>query len=364
MANMWSPSSKWFLGSFAAPLVLTLLNVVMLISVRFDVEGIKQGRHADTLIEKVSFSACLLLCCLQFVVMLRFATIGSTIYTVRTTISSGAVNQTLFIFGLLFMSFTLILLVWNRGDDSLLILAAFRGWLFADGDGFNDMGMKVMSTKAVFALFAAFFFNVMTLNIIIAVYGHEYDKAHEDRKFMFLRGRVHYCTSSIISSYIIPWRGKNVHRSLLACAWFMIAASMYTSLHLHNSLYAGVLLGLGERLLTMTLMQCEWFSPEGVDSDAGKRFLWICYSDDWQSWLGGYEKDEQQQHGKGLAVFDEEQGEQVNEPRETSGISATSVASGNGSRPSFRRGSRGIERIMEQFKQLEIDLERCAHDRV
>jgi preprotein translocase subunit SecG len=286
LANMWSPSSSWFLSSFVAPLLSTLMHLVFLHLVGFDVAGIKNQAHANQFLEKLVFSSCLLISSLQFVVMWRFSTIGATIYTVRKTVTSGAVNQTLFIFGLIFISVTLILLVWKEDSDSILILAAFRGWLFADGDGFNAMGFnKGLTTQVVFCMAAAFFFNVMTLNIIIAVYGHEYDKAQENLKFMFMKGRAHYCASSILSSYLFPWRGALLNYTLKFCAWLLIISSFCLSIYMRSVIIAGLLLGLGQRLYAMSLMQCDWFSPEGDDVEHHQRFLWVCYPEDWASWM-------------------------------------------------------------------------------
>mmetsp|Transcript_28469 Transcript_28469/g.45753 ORF Transcript_28469/g.45753 Transcript_28469/m.45753 type:complete len:997 (-) Transcript_28469:126-3116(-) len=286
MASMWGITTGWFAGSFLCPLIGALLQVLFLCTVSFGVSGVQEKSHADSWLEKMCFSACLLTSCLQFVVMWRFCSIGATIYTVRKTITSGAVNQTLFICGLIFTSVTLILLVWSGGSDFTMILAAFRGWLFADGDGFNALGFnKGLSTQVIFSMVMAFFFNVMTLNIIIAVYGHEYDKAQSNLKFMFLKGRAHYCASSILSSYLIPWRGKFFNRCLSSCAWFMMLLSICLSFTLQSVLVAGLLLGCGQRLLSMSLMQCDWVSPEGFDAEHEQRFLWICYPDDWKLWM-------------------------------------------------------------------------------
>jgi hypothetical protein len=286
MGKIWSPFSRWFCGSFVSPLGATLLNLGFLYTVRFGVHGIKTESHADSMLEKLCFSACLLIACLQIVVMWRFSTVGATIYTVKKTITSGAVNQTLFIFGLIFISVTLILLVWSHDSDVTMILAAFRGWLFADGDGFNKLGFNQgFTTQVIFSMVAAFFFNVMTLNIIIAVYGHEYDRAQENLKFMFLRGRAHYCASSILSSYIIEWRGLLFNRCLTALAWFLMIASVCCSIALHSVLVAGFLLGCGQRMLSISLMQCDWYSREGDDAQHQQRFLWVCYPDDWQGWM-------------------------------------------------------------------------------
>jgi hypothetical protein len=279
MAPMWSLLSDWFWTNYIRPSIsLILMGAFLVVHIN--------KTHNFVRLEKYIFCVCLLFGGLQFISLFRFQIVGSAIYTIRRTALSPAANQVVFIFGLIFVSFVFILLVLARGDDGLLVIAAVRGWLFADGDGFNEMDMKKgLSDLSVIGLVAAFFFNVVVLNMIIAVYGNEYDKARDELKFDFLRGRANYCTQGILSSYVIPYKGETEKQCLIGLSLTIMGLSAYAAFRYHSVFGAGLVLGAAERLLLMATIQCDWFSPEGGDSKGQRRHLWMCHDIDWPLWL-------------------------------------------------------------------------------
>merc|ERR1719265_2884862 len=138
------------------------------------------------------------------------------------------------------------------------------------------------------AVIGAFFFNVIVLNIIIAIYGHEYEKNETNTPMLFMMGRADYCVKAVLGSYVVPWKGPNCNR------WFHVIAiaTMFGGIALgvsrdytdvfHMWCSAG-LFAFGQTLLRVALIQCDWFSPEGQDSDDKQRFLWICHDRNWQT---------------------------------------------------------------------------------
>merc|ERR1719478_1061658 len=77
-----------------------------------------------------------------------------------------------------------------------------------------------------FAVFGSFFFNVVVLNIIIAIYGHEYDRVQNDTPLLFMQGRADYCAKTLLSSYLIAWRGPELNRALCVLSVVLLLAGL------------------------------------------------------------------------------------------------------------------------------------------
>lgn len=280
MSPMWSLTSPWFWDVYVYPSAhLCLLGAFIYVHI------VEHNIFPD--LEKYLYCVNLLMSGLQFVAMLRFQNVGAAVYTIQRTAASAAAIQVNIIFSMIFIAVIFVLLVLAKGDDALLVVNALRGWVFADGDGFDGMSPmhRKLSDVAVITLVATFFFNVVVLNMIVAVYGNEYDKAREDLKFDFLRGRANYCTQSILESYIIPYRGKRIKRALLAVAVTAMGICAYASFSHHYVRAAGFAFGLAQRLLLAATIQSSWFSPEGGDSQNQNRYLWMCHDVDWKLWF-------------------------------------------------------------------------------
>ena len=65
-----------------------------------------------------------------------------------------------------------------------VVASAYRGLLFGDGEGFNNLGMDVAQDEGagndsllmIFLVLGSLFFNIILLDLIIAVCSNEYDK--------------------------------------------------------------------------------------------------------------------------------------------------------------------------------------------
>jgi hypothetical protein len=298
MASMWSPTSGWSLG-FLVPMVLqSCISLAFAVDLSFH-KGAR-GRLDDRLL-----AVCLLLACFRFIWTWRLSVTGSTIYTISATFFAGAVSQMLFITCMLLVSIILALMVLSRLHTVGLAVSAYRGFLFGDDHGFNDLGMDVGHKHTfggddgvllLFSVLGAFFFNVIVLNIIIAIYGHEYEKNQINTPGQFMLGRADYCVKTVLACYVIPWKGKEFNRFLTAASIGLFTVSIilgasraykevetYRVLpHFWHMWLSAVLFALGQLLLRVAMIQCDWFSPEGQDSDDHQRFLWICHGQQWQ----------------------------------------------------------------------------------
>jgi len=289
MMSMWSPTSFWAL-SYSVPAILqALLAFAFVVDLSF-----KDGDRS--VFDDRLLAVCLLLSCFRFIWIWRLSVVGSAIYTIAETFFAAAVNQMLFLTFMLLVSFTFALLVLSKIHTVGQAVFTYRSFLFADGDSFNDIGMTGDHHEVwagdngallLFAVLGAFFFNVIVLNIIIAIYGHEYDKNQVDTPLLFIKGRADYCVKSVLSSYAIPWMGTAFNRFLMSVAFvsFVIAVCL-GMMHTHETPWltklSAFLFAVGLILFRMALIQCDWFSPEGSDADARQRFLWVCHTRDWQ----------------------------------------------------------------------------------
>jgi hypothetical protein len=290
LASMWSPTTQWSLQYTIPALIQASLAIIYAIDLSFKDD--ERTRFDDRLL-----AVCLLLSCFRLIWAWRLSDAGSTIYTIGETLKAGAGNQMLFITCMLLISFVVALMVLSRLHTVGLAVYTYRGFLFGDGDGFNDIGMDIGheqgkwdSAMLSFALFGAFFFNVVVLNIIIAIYGHEYERSQSDTPLKFMRGRADYCVKAVLSSYVIPWKGATFNHALTFLSVLMIASAIVMGssrdyVAFWHMWLSALMLAAGQSLLRMALIQCDWFSPEGQDAEDNHRFLWICHSRDWNSAL-------------------------------------------------------------------------------
>jgi len=294
MHDMWSPASTWNVCHVLTHGFATLVASVLVLDLAF-YPG-QRDRFDDALM-----ALCVLISCFRFIWMWRLSVIGGRIYTIVQTFLGAAVNQMLFITFMLLFSFIAALQVLSRLHTWRFAVESYRGFLFGDGDGFDGLGMDVdhgydlslknNGTLLAFSVFGSFFFNVIVLNIIIAIYGNEYDRVEPIQSSLFMKGRADYCVKTLLSCYIISWRGHEFNRGLIVASISMIIAGIHAAKYVLNNWIAAVLLALGQVLLPMALVQCAWVSPEGADSDDSARYLWICHPPDWQQWTSDYEED-------------------------------------------------------------------------
>jgi hypothetical protein len=238
---------------------------------------------------------------IRFLSLWRLSNFGTRVFAIQETLMSAAVNQMLAITTLLLGLFIVALMVLARQADLSVAVYTYRGFMFGDGDGFSGIGMEDMNNVflLLFSIVGAFAFNVLVLNIIIAIYGNEYDRAEKDTSWLFLLGRAKYCVTTILSSYMIPWSGREANESYVMAAFLMMFMGLFVGVIrtgvIHYLWVGAVLLAAGQILLGMAMIQCDWFSPEGgaggvaaagPEGDASEEkpmFLWICHDRNWQS---------------------------------------------------------------------------------
>lgn len=282
MLSMWKFTSPLLIGNMCALVFVALaqLNAARVIAGIFGIVNEKRSQNQRAII------ACsLLLKCLSLTFLLRLWNGGKQVNVIMRSLLGGAMKQMLLITLGVFASFSFVFLVLNSGSElyvSRVFSSSLRGLLFGDGACFDYYGMNIEvgidePYSAAFFVVGSFFFNILILNLIIAVYGSEYNKLEGDTMLWFLHGRAQYCTITILTAGFLPWQGRWFNRLMfLLAAGMFIAVALLSTLSEHL-LLAALVLGGGEVLLSAATIQSEWFSTEGVAAGGEDQFLWICH---------------------------------------------------------------------------------------
>ncbi|CAE8638511.1 unnamed protein product [Polarella glacialis] len=70
------------------------------------------------------------------------------------------------------------------------------------------------------------FFNIIILNLIIAVYGNEYDKVEHDSPLLFQHSRARNCVMYTLTCDVFSWRGRAFQLLLYAAATLLQVVSV------------------------------------------------------------------------------------------------------------------------------------------
>merc|ERR1719181_1572764 len=89
-----------------------------------------------------------------------------------------------------------------------------------------------------FSVFGSFFFNVIVLNITIAIFGNTYDRVQDLTPLHFMKGRADYTVKTILACYILPWRGEMVNQIWMCLAGTFLVTGVFlgkqTAAGMHN----------------------------------------------------------------------------------------------------------------------------------
>ncbi|CAE7267976.1 unnamed protein product [Symbiodinium natans] len=236
--------------------------------------------------------SCVLLKCWLCIFMVRLHTSGVRIHAISSSLLGSATKQMIVITLMIFASFSLAFLIISTGKDHGWVLSsAYRGLLFHDGNGLDNLGLNVhsedtynhndplmMSTNFV----GSTFFNIIVLNLIIAVYSNEYDRVQQQTPQYFLLARAKYCVMCYLSCSLLGWHGPDLQRSVRVAsgASAALALTMFWVLPSVNLWIWAVILALSQVAFISSLVQCDWFSMEGVAHSEQQHFVWICHSSD------------------------------------------------------------------------------------
>eukprot|EP00931_Biecheleriopsis_adriatica_P061034 TRINITY_DN36683_c0_g1_i1.p1 TRINITY_DN36683_c0_g1~~TRINITY_DN36683_c0_g1_i1.p1 ORF type:complete len:1088 (+),score=167.69 TRINITY_DN36683_c0_g1_i1:25-3288(+) len=135
--------------------------------------------------------------------MLRLLNRFKRILAIFKTFFSRTILEMLLIALMIFASFSLaFLMLIRKREAGWTVMYLYRGLMFGDGDGLDRMGLNLDDEKpehsnhfalVVFMMCGTILFNITILNLVIAIYGNEYDATNSETHLHFLKERAKYC---------------------------------------------------------------------------------------------------------------------------------------------------------------------------
>lgn len=133
--------------------------------------------------------------------MLRLLHRFKRILAIFKTFFSRTILEMLLIAVMIFASFSFAFLTLIRREHAAwTVTYLYRGLMFGDGDGLDRMGLMLGGSdednKAALVLFmvcGTILFNVTILNLVIAIYGNEYEQVNAETELHFMKERAKYC---------------------------------------------------------------------------------------------------------------------------------------------------------------------------
>lgn len=256
--------------------------------------------------------------------------IGLNIVAVLSSLLSGRMPQMLMVSSLVLFMFVAIFNVLIRNQTTYyMFIYLYRGLIFGDGDGLDFMGMKTdysdadsdmpekheqpfhALTKGVFMTFATVLFNIVILNLVIAVYGNEYESMVEKSEGMFTRMRSMYCAKYLMlsgESTVSTMIAEKLH--LLTCGYslgFLLIVGSLAWLKYSDqvSYIASFLMAVGFLLWRERAMapHNDWFDTSAEEEKKPFYLWWCCPHDFEQDRFKGEDqkKDEETDMLEGIA---------------------------------------------------------------
>mmetsp|Transcript_165028 Transcript_165028/g.316917 ORF Transcript_165028/g.316917 Transcript_165028/m.316917 type:complete len:1220 (-) Transcript_165028:57-3716(-) len=302
LIGMWRPT-HFLRGTTAVhSFVVVLIRMFFL----WQVSDVKLGSMSQ-----IQQSLLAIIVMMTFVRIFNGFQIISHIWKVQlifsSTFLSGAMGQMAGIACYVYAAFCISFMILAPGETVGWILVMLqRSFIFGDGDSFEEVGLSPSEerlTLAVVMFAGTALFNIVVLNLFIAIYTHCYEHLSNTADILFEQTRVNFICKYLLSLQKLPplhprWQ---LVLWLLTCASFMIVACM---LFLTNE--EKQFIGLFGRCGVATLFafaqimwQALWMQSHRVttrghwgrscgaclqplDEEEIKNFLWISYRSDFR----------------------------------------------------------------------------------
>lgn len=222
--TLWNTYSIWSCTVFGYDCVTVIFQfwVVFLMSDNaIKAIGIVGSDILESTLFQYVLSASVILQSFKLIYMLRVCGgIGAKVFTIARSFLSGAVTETIGLMVLIFLAFFFPLWMLHTAHSSdnyrwLWALITLYRAILGDGDGL-DVGLQVDNDREAavetgddgatryIMLVATFLFYVIILNLIVAVYGNEYDRVERESMLYFHKERAKYSVIAVMSSHDIP----------------------------------------------------------------------------------------------------------------------------------------------------------------
>lgn len=133
--------------------------------------------------------------------MLRLLHRFKRILAIFKTFFSRTILEMLLIAVMIFASFSFAFLTLIRREHAAwTVTYLYRGLMFGDGDGLDRMGLMLGGSEednkvalVLFMVCGTILFNITILNLVIAIYGNEYEQVNAETELHFMKERAKYC---------------------------------------------------------------------------------------------------------------------------------------------------------------------------
>ncbi|CAE8604745.1 unnamed protein product [Polarella glacialis] len=289
MASMWRPTSSLYLDWCPPTLFLSLIELAFSWETQRAAASGQDFQMNDQQALLMAFNV--LVKCSKMLYAFRLCTLGMRIHAIIESLLGGATREMLIITVSIFLSFSVAFAVLDSGHGfGWVIASAYRGLLYGDGDGMNNLGLDISSRSGfehpdnpyltALLVLGSSFFNVIILNLIIAVYGNEYDKVEHDSPLLFQHSRARNCVMYTLTCDVFFWRGHSFQKLLYAAAATLFISGLCSHLSSLSCWISAALFAFAQFTFQAAQLQCDWFSAEGVAANQAEHFVWICHRSD------------------------------------------------------------------------------------
>ncbi|CAE8599575.1 unnamed protein product, partial [Polarella glacialis] len=296
---LWRPQAFWNSSIVVTELPLHIGKALFIWDLRAQHVGVM------TEAQQALLTAITLLQFFKLVYMLRLTHCGKKVTTIMSAFFSGAISEMFVVTSLFFGSVCLAFAMLKRkGTATWSGLYLYRGLLFGDGDALDYMGLDPKEgsdgsgVRTSLTLAATLLFNVVILNLTVAVYSSEYDRLEREAELHFQRERAKYCCELLLGVQKLRLRSDGSDRWKLTLLKALALLAGLSGLALHSDrighhpsvkdlwslrfLSAG-LIAFAQVSLTTIFMTSSWFPQreDGQEGPENEHFLWICHRSDY-----------------------------------------------------------------------------------
>eukprot|EP00929_Paragymnodinium_shiwhaense_P015581 TRINITY_DN123697_c0_g1_i1.p1 TRINITY_DN123697_c0_g1~~TRINITY_DN123697_c0_g1_i1.p1 ORF type:complete len:1202 (+),score=244.69 TRINITY_DN123697_c0_g1_i1:42-3647(+) len=208
------------------------------------------------------------------------------------TLRSRAIIEMFFVSSLVFASLVFAFVILQRADDlPFALVHLYRGLIFGDGDSFSNTGLEPEEDNRLITLLmtvGTLIFNVVILNLVIAIYTNEYQQLDREAELLFQQERVRFSCKLLLSGQKLRVFGRlansprfvAVLRGFVAISVPIISAiwwHLQTNTHRRDIIIVvAVLTALVQLILEATMIQSTWFHDTECEHKEDY-FLWLCH---------------------------------------------------------------------------------------
>jgi len=276
-----------------------VLGELLLVGMKF-VFLFRAGHFGTQKVQSQKTWLCLatIIQCWRFVYSLRVVVSGfNMIIILIHTFFNGIMVEVLALAVAMYLTFAAAFLM-LKGDVSLGIagLNLYRSLIMADGETFDKVGLNQDEKQPVLTLImvvATLLFNIVMLNLIIAIYTTEYAQTEKDAISLFFKERAWIiCHRSLGQSKLPMWvaSSRRIRRYLkvvvcltLITPGCVLLLALWGSFRLEGTgcISAAFSIAFGQSLWQALLSQSFYAKMSQEDNgEARPRFVWACHSAD------------------------------------------------------------------------------------